>query len=58
MLPRKNFKISDSQISGNALNFLFFQSSHYFVSFQIFYNPIKRAFLALGGVLLLLLMLN
>ena len=50
MLPLKNFEILDPQIAGNALKFSILPSPRYFVSFQIFCDPIKRTLMALAGV--------
>ena len=46
MLPRKTSEILDPQTAENALKLSVLASPHYFVSFQIFYDPIRETFLA------------
>ena len=50
MLSVKNFEVCDSQIAGNALQLSIIPSPGYFVLFQMFYDPIRRTFLAPGVV--------
>ena len=43
------FEILDHQIAGNVMKLSIQLSPHYFVSFEIFYDPIGRTFLAPWG---------
>ena len=49
MLPRKKLEILNLQTARNALKLLNPTTIMYFESFKIFYDPIRRTFLAPGG---------
>ena len=48
MLLRQHFEIFDPQIAVNILKVSILPLPRYFVSFQIFYDPIRQTFLAPG----------
>ena len=44
MLPQKMFEILGPQIAGNVWKLSILSSQRYFVSFEIFHDPIRRTF--------------